>query len=237
MADAFGSAIRDLHRDERDAPLIQRDGEESLDHPIEAFYFGGFHPEGDERLTSRLRGPLVDPGAGAGRHALAFQQRFETVAVESSPALVETMRERGVDDPREGDMFALREASPRDRFEPPIAIGAQVGLAGSMRSLSAFLGDLARVTTPTATAMVGRDDPDHPDAADLLGYRSNPTPGLAGRVMCFDCEGDRDPIRRMRLFGPDRLREVAVGTGRADEAVDRDGSEQGPPYRAALKKR
>ena len=239
MTDAFGRAVRDHHRGERTAPLRQGDGEVTRDHPIEAFYFDAFDPESDAGswLTSRVTGPLVDLGAGAGRHALRFQERFETVAVESSAALVETMRARGVADAREGDMFALRDAFERDRFASAIAIGTQIGLAGSMRGLSAFLGDLAFVTTPDATAVVDCYDPDHREAADRLGYREDPTPGLAHRVMWFAYGGETDPTLHFRLFSPDRLREAALGTGWELEAIDRDGTGAGPHYRAALRKR
>ncbi|EMA59799.1 class I SAM-dependent methyltransferase [Halorubrum kocurii] len=239
MTDAFGRAVRDHHRGERTAPLRQGDGEATRDHPIEAFYFDAFDPESDAGswLTSRVTGPLVDLGAGAGRHALWLQERFETVAVETSAALVETMRARGVADAREGDMFALREAFERDRFASAIAIGTQIGLAGSMRGLSAFLGDLAFVTTPDATAVVDCYDPNHLGAADLLGYREDPTPGLAHRVMWFAYDGETDPTLHFRLFSPDRLREAALGTGWEIEAIDRDGTGEGPHYRAALRKR
>ena len=239
MADAFGRAIRDHHRGDRTEPLLQGDGEETREHPIESFYVDPFDPESDSGswLASRLKGPLVDLGAGAGRHALRFQERYETVAVESSPALVETMRDRGVADAREGDMFALRDAFERDRFASALAIGTQIGLAGSMRGLSAFLGDLACVTTPDATAVVDCYDPDHPGAADLLGYRDDPTPGLAHRAMWFAYEGETDPTLQFRLFSPSRLREATVGTGWAVEAVDRGGTGSGPHYRAALRKR
>lgn len=239
MADAFGRAIYDHHRGDRTEPLQQGGGEETREHPIEAFYFDTFDPENDAGswLASRLEGPLVDLGAGAGRHALRFQERFETVAIESSPALVETIRERGVADAREGDMLALRDAFDRDRFASALAIGTQVGLAGSMRGLSAFLGDLAFVTTPDATAVMDCYDPDHPAAADLLGYREDPTPGLANRVMWFAYEGETDPTLHFRLFSPDRLREAAIGTGWAIVAVDREGTGHGPHYRAALRKR
>ncbi|TKX82621.1 class I SAM-dependent methyltransferase, partial [Halorubrum sp. SS5] len=73
--------------------------------------------------------------------------------------------------------------------------------------------DLAFVTTPDATAVVDCYDPDHPEAAGLLGYREDPTPGLAGRVMWFAYDGERDPTLRFTLFSPDRLREAAIGTG------------------------
>jgi len=143
------------------------------------------------------------------------------------------MRDRGVVDVREGDMFALRDAFERDRFASALAIGTQIGLAGSMRGLSAFLGDLAFVTTPGATAVIDSYDPDHPGAADLLGYREDPTPGLAHRVMWFAYDGETDPTLHFRLFAPDRLREAAIGTGWEVEAVDREGTGDGPHYRAA----
>jgi ketosteroid isomerase-like protein len=70
-------------------------------------------------------------GAGAGRHALSFPQQFETVAMESREALVETMRDRGVPDARCVDMFALRDVFDRDRFQSALAAGTQVGLCRS----------------------------------------------------------------------------------------------------------
>lgn len=148
-SDAFGRALRDHRRDERTEPLWQCDGAERREHPIEEFYFGAYDPTSrrGEWTASRLDGPLVDLGAGAGHDALYFQERFETVAVEASPALV-------------------------DGYDP--------------------------------TAV---------DADEMLGYRRDPTPGLAGRVMWFEYAGEADPVLQFRLFSPDRLREAAIGTG------------------------
>lgn len=42
MSDPFARAIHDFHQDEQDTPLVQRDGGETLEHPIERFYFGDF---------------------------------------------------------------------------------------------------------------------------------------------------------------------------------------------------
>ncbi len=239
MTDAFGRAIRDHYRGVRTEPLLHRDGRQTNEHPIEPYYFSEFDPTSDlhEWMADRLRGPLVDLGAGTGRHALHFQERFETVALEPSPALVETMRDRGVYDAREGDMFALRETFERNRFRSALSNGTQLGLAGSMRGLSEFLGDLAYVTTPDATAVVDCYDPDHEATRDLLGYRHDPTPGLAHRVMYFEYDGERDPVLQLRLFSPERLREAATGTGWtvADVVRGEAGSEY--HYRAALRKR
>ena len=235
--DAFGRAIRDHHRGERSEPLIHSDGAETTAHPIESFYFTPFDPEVGTNawLAAHLRGPLLDVGAGTGRHALYFQERFETVAVEPSPALVETMRERGVADAREGSMFELGDEFERDRFGSALLNGTHLGLVGSMRGLSAFLDELAFVTRPDGTAVVDCYDPDHPATAEMIGYREDPTPGLGHRVMFFEYEGERDPVLQFRLFSPDRLREAAVGTGWT--VVDVARGDDGYHYRAALSKR
>ena len=236
-SDSFGRAIYDHARGEREAPLVQRDGEETLEHPIEAFYFGDFSPdsEGGEWLSSRLSGPLLDMGAGAGRDALHFQDRFETIAIEVSDHLVETMRYRGVADPRPADMFALRETFEPDRFASALAIGTQLGLAGSMQGLRRFLGDLAFVTTPGASAVLDCYDPDREGTTDLLGYRPDPTPGLAARVLYFEYEDETGDILLFRLFSPDRLREATIGTGWEVTEIRYVGDDY--HYIAALEKR
>lgn len=237
MTDPFGRAIRDFHRGEQDEPLIQRDGQWAREHPIEAFYFGDFAP-GDDRsefIASWVDGPLLDMGAGTGRDTLHFQERYETVAIEVSDHLVETMRDRGVRSVRHADMFALRESFERDRFRSAFAWGTQVGLAGSVCGLREFLEDLSFVTTPDGTVTFDCYDPKHADLDDMLGYRADPTSGLCHRVMHFEYEGDVGETLLFRLFGPDRLREVAADTDWrvAEIASDPDGS---PHYQAALAK-
>lgn len=234
MADPFGRAIQDHYHGTRSEPLVQRDGEQTLEHPIEQFYFEYEYGD-DPWLESRLDGPLLDMGAGAGQHVLAFQERFESVGIEVSEHLVETMRDRGVDDARHADMFALRETFDRDRFDSALAHGTQLGLAGSMQGLRAFLEDLTYVTTAGATAVVDCYDPDHEATRELLGYRADPTPGLADRVMWFEYEGDHGDVLLFRLFAPDRVREATAGTGWTVVDVDHGDADSGH-YRMTLEK-
>jgi hypothetical protein len=233
--DPFGRAVRDHHLGESAGPLVVRDGEETLEHPIEAFYFDSI---ADEETTAwiekRIDGPLLDIGAGAGKHALYFQERFETVAVEVSEDLVAVMDDRGVEDAREGDMFALREDFERDRFDSVLAYGTQACLTGSLAGLREFLADLAWITAPGATAVIDGYDPASPATADLLGYRADPTPGLAHRVMTFEYDGTVGETLLFRLFSPDRLREATVGTAWTVDEVRTD--EEGSHYLAALEK-
>lgn len=234
--DPFGRAVRDHYLGERDEPLLDRDGATTRDHPVEEFYFEAV--TGDSGLQrwrdSWLDGPLLDMGAGVGSEALYWQDRFETVAIEISDHLVETMEDRGVENAMKADMFALREQFERDRFASAHAKGTQLALAGSMHGLREFLGDLAAVTQPDATAVVDCHDPGYEEAAGLLGYREDPTPGLAHRVLHFEYEGAVGETLLFRLFGPERLREATVGTGWEVAEVRRPHDEHPHYYVAAL---
>jgi SAM-dependent methyltransferase len=240
VPDPFGRAIRDASRGDRDEPLLQCGDGYGREHPIERFYFVPFAPESTPAHVwlldhLDLDGPVIDLGAGAGRHALFLQERTETVAIEPSEHLVRTLRERGVRDARRGDMFDLSGRFDRDRFRSAFAIGTQSGLAGSLAGLRAFLSGLAYVTDPEGRAVLDCYDPGAGGAADLLGFREDPTPGLAHRVMHFAYEGDVGPTLHFRLFDPERLREACLGTRwRVTDVRYGDG---GVHYRAALEKR
>jgi hypothetical protein len=213
MSDPFGRALLDFHHGEQSEPLIQFDGEKRREHPVEQFYFEPFSNDGvGGWLDRQLTGPLLDVGAGAGRDALHFQEAFGTVALEVSSNLVTLLRERGVADVRNGDMFAVSEQFDADRFESVLLRGTQFGLAKSMQTAETLLNDLARVTTPTATAVVDGYDPTDERASSLLGYRADDTPGLAFRVMTFEYEGTVGETLLFRLFSPEKLREAAAET-------------------------
>lgn len=228
--DPYGRAIRDHYLGVREEPLLDRDGPETREHRIEEWYFGEHDP--DAWRDSWLEGPLLDLGAGAGRDALFHQRRFETVAIDVSEQLVETMRDRGVDDARVGEMFSLPAQFDRDRFRSAQAIGTQVGLAGSMAGVRAFLGDLATVTTADATAVIDNYAPELDATTDVFAYREDPAPGLAYRVFHCEYEGDVGRTLLFRLFDVDRLRTATVGTPWEVAGVEYGATQ----WRAALKK-
>lgn len=239
MTDVFGRAVADHYHGDRDEPLVARDGTETRAHPIEEFYFRPFRGETDRErwLTERLdAGPLLDLGAGAGRHALYFQDRTEAIAVEVSRPLVEVMRERGVDDARRGDMFDLGATVERDRFRSVLVVGTQFGLAGSMAGFRRLLRDVARVTAERATLVVDGYDPSRPGVEDLLGFRSDPTRGLASRVFHFEYGDEVGSALLFRLFSPGRLDEAAARTGWSITEVYRP-DDVDPYFRVALEKR
>ena len=234
-SDVFGRALRDFHHERQADPLVQFDGEHRQDHPIEQFYFEPFSADDPEAWIERkLRGSLLDVGAGAGRDTLYFQERCEATALEVSEELVTLMRERGVEDARHGDMFALPSQFEGIRFESALVRGTQLSLAKSMRGIEQFLTDLARVTTPEATAVVDSYDPTDERASGLLGYRRDEIPGLAFRVFAFEYEEAVSETLLFRLFSPERLREAAADTPWTVTETRR--SSESAYYLAALEK-
>jgi len=209
-SDPFGRAIRDHYLNERDEPLIDRDGDQTREHSIEHWYFGEYEPT--EWFDSLVEGPLLDMGAGVGRDALYFQEQFETVAIEVSEHLVKTMEDRGVKDACHADMFSLREYFERDRFQTALSNGTQLGLVGSMAGVREFLSDLAHVTTPNATAILDNYAPEKEQTKDVFAYREDPAPGLAYRVFHCEYEGTVGRTLLFRLFSIDRLRQATMGT-------------------------
>lgn len=214
MSDPFPRALHDAHFREQLTPLYYLNGEEREENDIE-WYFQVVGSEGDDEgwLESWVDGPLLDMGAGVGRHTLYFQDQFETVAIEQSELLVEVMKDRGVNDARIADMFALRDAFHRDQFRSAMAIGTQVSLAGSLDGLRQFLSDLAYVTMPDATAVFDGYDPEYESTKEKIDYYEDPTPGLAYRILQMEYDGTLGEPWMYRLFTPDRVREATIGTG------------------------
>lgn len=224
--DALGTAMLDFQRGGLRGEAVHRDGAETWPAFVEENYFGS-HEGWDERwrpLYDSFEGPLLDVGCGAGQHALAFQERFETVAFDVSPNAVRAARERGVEEARVADMFEVADAFPHGRFASALVNGTQLGLAGSLPGASAFLADLACVTTDDAVALVDSYDPariDGETAAEFGGYRHDPREGVCRRTFHVEYDretesGDRErlvgPTLSFVLFSPARLRDACVGT-------------------------
>lgn len=236
MADPFGRALRAEHLGEREAALVDRDGSDLREHPIDLYFRAVSRDDDLPWAAERLSGPLLELGSGVGRHARHLQERMETVATEVSDHLVRTMRERGVTEARRADMFDLEAVDWERQFRSVFARGTQVGLAGSVAGLRAFLDDLARVTRPRATAVLDTHDPTHERAPDLFGFRSDPTPGLAYRVFHVEYGDDAGPTLLFRLFSPERFREATLETPWTVTAI-RQSDARTPHYQVALEKR
>ncbi|MFC6955160.1 class I SAM-dependent methyltransferase [Halorubellus litoreus] len=218
MTEVFARALHDWYHDEYDGPLRYLDGEETVEHDV-AGYFDAWSLDDGDALAD-LEAPVLDLGAGAGRQALAVQDRSTpadgaratVTAVEPSEFLVDVLRDRGVERVVQADMFSLREHFERDAFRGAYSVGTQTGIAKSLPGLRAFLGDLAHVTTPDATAVFDGYDPSHETTRDLIGFREDPAGERAFRVVQYEYAGDLGRPWLFRLFTAAEIRDAVVGT-------------------------
>ena len=242
MTDVFARALHDWYHDEYDGPLRYRDGEETVEHGV-AGYFEGWSLADDDALAD-LDGPVLDLGAGAGRQALAVQERASVsggeraavTAVEPSELLVAVLRDRGVENVVQADMFSLREHFERDAFRGAYSVGTQTGIAKSVPGLRAFLDDLVHVTTPDATAVFDGYDPSHERTCDLIGFREDPAGEYAFRVVQYEYDGVLGRPWLFRLFAPDEVRDAVADTAWTVESIREGGEDWEHTYTVTLVK-
>lgn len=93
-------------------------------------------PEVEEVAMEVCEGSILDIGAGAGRHALILQEMGKEVsAIEVSPLCAEVMRQRGVKNVIEGDIFIYKD----QKFDTLLMLMNGIGLVGTLEKLEEFM--------------------------------------------------------------------------------------------------
>ena len=193
-------------------------------------------PEYDQRMLDRLDGPTLDIGTGAGRFALALQDRgVPVVGLDTSPAAVRVCAGRGV----EATVCASVHRHARDAagaYRHMLLAGNNLGLLGSRAEAPGFLSALAAMAAPGATVVAQGMDP---YATDDPGHHAYHERNRArGRM------GGQLRLRiRFRQFAtdwfdylfctPDELADLLRDTGWTLSEVDDSG---GPAYVAVLRR-
>ncbi len=96
----------------------------------------------DRVAVSRAQGHVLDLGAGAGSISLALQNKgLRVTAVEIIPDLVRIMKQRGVEDVRQGSVEDLPESLS---FDTILILMNGIAMAGSFSRVPAFLRGLGR---------------------------------------------------------------------------------------------
>ncbi len=173
----LGTALLDFHRGDTGAVIVVlSDLWEDEATPVGAYYrpLEQDLPMLEREALDLCVGRVLDLGAGAGRHALDLQEAgTSVVAVDPLTEAVEIMRDRGVVDPRLGDLGAVTG----ERFDTVLMLMHGLGIVGDLRGLGSFLEELPNHLNPggrlvcdsadLATAL--RDE-----APELLDELSNP---------------------------------------------------------------
>jgi SAM-dependent methyltransferase len=124
--------------------------------------------EWEEIALGRCGRRVLDLGACVGAHALVLQQRgHEVTALDPIPEAVRIMKERGVDDPREGTLFELPSGQV---FDTVILLMNGSMIAETISGLDRLLTAAATLLAPGGAFML--DSTDLRDASDQEGVHA-----------------------------------------------------------------
>lgn len=147
MRDAYdphGAAVLDCFRGSTDTVLIcHQDG--ARDDVPAAFWLREAIDVLEARALDLCRGRVLDVGAGTGLHTLALQRRgLDVTAIDISPDCVTVMRERGVHDAREADLYEFSDVS----FDTIISLCNGLDKVGHLGDLPRFLDRMRELIAP-----------------------------------------------------------------------------------------
>ena len=220
----FGLALLDFHKGNKSAfyTIIRDDGSE--EEVAATDYFR--EPHGftvlERTALDQCRGDVLDVGAGSGRHSLTLQRRgLRVSAIDISPEAVQVMRETGVADAREADVFQFGGG----HFDTILMLGHGIGMAGDIEGLRKLLPHLRTLLRPKGQVLTDSVDPRASSDPRHLAYHE--VNRRAGRYLGETRLSLRFKSQRGSAFGwllvdPDTLANEAMAAGWTMETVQRE---------------
>jgi len=136
--DILGAALRDYFlKGTAETLWVHNSYGEDEVMPVDLFFRAEQDmPELELKALELCKGHVLDIGAGAGSHALMLQERkFKVTALDISPAAVAIMKQRGVKDAIEKDIFDLEAAS----YDTLLFMMNGIGVTGTLSGFKNFL--------------------------------------------------------------------------------------------------
>jgi SAM-dependent methyltransferase len=128
----------------------------------------------ERRVLDMAAGRVLDVGCGAGRFALALQERdLPVTALDVSPGAVAVSRQRGVRDVVLAS--AADHAASLSRYDTFLLMGENLGLLDSPQRAPRFLAELAAIARPGARIIGHGANPHETDDPVQVRYRQRNT--------------------------------------------------------------
>ena len=220
--DPHGAAVLDCFRGATDAVLIcHQDG--ARDDVPAAFWLRETIDPLEAQALDLSRGRVLDVGAGTGLHALALQRRgLNVTAIDISPDCVTIMRERGVSNAREADLYAFSD-SP---FDTIINLCNGLDKVGRLADLPRFLDCMRALLAPGGQLIadsfdlrVGADE-----TARVVMARKMATGRYFGEIdLQFEYQGRRGAAFSVLQVDFDTLSRLASKQGWSSEKLAQRG--------------
>ncbi len=155
--DVFGQALSDFYYGRPDETLwLHNSYGETEEMPVDVFFRTEEEmPELELLALDYCKGKILDIGAGAGSHALLLQERNARVtALELSPGACGVMKERGVLNIVQKDIFDFREGG----FDTLLMLMNGIGLSGTTAGLRHFLKHIKHLLAPGGRLLCDSSD-------------------------------------------------------------------------------
>lgn len=146
--DPMGNAIADYFRYGKSSTLRVFSSQFDEDEiPVEQlFRTYNEMPHIERRALDLSQGAILDVGAGSGCHALALQAMGKSVtAIDISELATDTMRQRGVLDARNVDLYDVRLT---DTFDTILLLMNGSGIIGNLEGMDRFFSTMKRLLRP-----------------------------------------------------------------------------------------
>ena len=136
--DVYGQALKDYLQGKFEAPLlIHNNYGEPEEMPVEVFFREPDDLSELEHYALELcDGKILDVGAGTGVHTLMLQDKYYTVALDSSKDACKVMSQRGVKNLVHADLMHYK---PDRKFDTMLMLMNGTGILGTLQAFKNFL--------------------------------------------------------------------------------------------------
>lgn len=216
----YGKALADYHAGATSATLVLHSSlGEHEEFPVGVFFRTPDEFFAFERYALELcRGRVLDAGAGTGVHSLELMARgLDVTAIDIVPEAVQVMRDRGVIQVREADMFELSGQT----YDTILMLMNGAGPVETLRGLHRFLHHARRLLAPGGQLLVDSAevfpmDDEHSSETVSMSWPDGPAwpeayPGEAW--IRLEYEGEVAPPFRELYVGPRVLQQQAAAAG------------------------
>jgi SAM-dependent methyltransferase len=157
--DPIGNAVWDYLNGKTGESILVRTDIAEDENLSPAYFFREFDqmPIQEQEALKRVKGKVLDVGAGGGAHSLWLQgQGFEVDAIDISPLLCDTMRKRGVKNVLLKDIYTLEN----QKYDTILLLMNGAGVAQTLAGLERLLLHLKTLLNPCGKILA--------DSSDLL---------------------------------------------------------------------
>lgn len=208
-----GKAILDYWRGDTAATLLVHNNYgEPEPMPVRTFFRTEAELSDLEQYAIDIcRGHVLDVGAGAGRHSLILQQKFSVTAIDISPECVAVMRERGVKQALQADVFTY---APEIRFDTILLLMNGLGIAGNLQQLPGFLTTLKQLLASGGQILMDSCD------VSYLVEDTFPQDRYVGEITYqFEYQGEKEAVFPWLYLDSWRLRQAAWQVGLRSQVI------------------